>query len=384
MLASIETRIAALKLDLAGLTVVTEAATGAYACTATIAALAGARRVVARARDTRRHGTARDAALATLGLAEAAGVADRIEIVESLRDDDLAGCDILTNSGHLRPITRAMIELLPRHAVIGLMFEAWEFRGTDLDLAACRERGIRVAAVNERHPDVGVFPFLGPLCVRLLADGGVTRPGSRVALLCDNPFAPFIMAGLIEAGFRPALLRSAWPPFRSPRWDAVVVALDPARNAPLDGTDFGRLAGVAGRSAPRPVLGRHRPRSGGSRGLRPCRASDGSRPGPHGNPPERTRPRADRPPPDRRAQGRRGRAARRRPELGKRRRTALTETVYLKCREKIADFLTPSTVPRAVGDLRPGDLSGALKRTSAWAVHPSRLGRVRSDNTPNG
>ena len=64
------------------------------------------------------------------------------------------------------------------------MFEAWEFREADLDLAACRDRGIRVAAVNERHPDVGVFPFLGPLCVRLLADAGVAARGQprRAAL----------------------------------------------------------------------------------------------------------------------------------------------------------------------------------------------------------
>ena len=154
-----------------------------------------------------------------------------------------------------------MIALLPRHAVIGLMFEAWEFRGADLDLAACRERGIRVAAVNERHPDVGVFPFLGPLCVRLLAEAGITRPGSRVALLCDNPFAPFIMAGLTEAGFRPALHETiaAVP---SAGWDAVVVALDPARNAPLDEAATPRTSpGVAGRARARPVLGRHRPRS---------------------------------------------------------------------------------------------------------------------------
>ncbi|MGN6582731.1 MAG: hypothetical protein ACTHJV_03400, partial [Rhizobiaceae bacterium] len=43
MLESIERRIRILDLDLAGLTVVTEAATGAYASTAVIAALAGAR-----------------------------------------------------------------------------------------------------------------------------------------------------------------------------------------------------------------------------------------------------------------------------------------------------------------------------------------------------
>ncbi len=244
MLASIETRVAVLGLDLAGATVVTEAATGAYACTATIAALAGARRVIARARDTRRHGTARDAAEATLGLARSAGVADRVEVVADLPDAALAACDILTNSGHLRPITRPMIELLPSHAVIGLMFEAWEFRGADLDLAACRERGIRVAAVNERHPHVAVFPFLGRLAVRLLAEAAVTRTGSHVALLCDNPFAPFILDGLLQAGFHARCFDS---PAAVPGdgWDAVVIALDPGRNAPLGAPDFAHLATAA-------------------------------------------------------------------------------------------------------------------------------------------
>ena len=64
MLDSMRTRIEALGLDLDGLEVVTEAATGAYACTAVIAALAGAR-VTAMARDTARHGSAEDAFVAT-------------------------------------------------------------------------------------------------------------------------------------------------------------------------------------------------------------------------------------------------------------------------------------------------------------------------------
>jgi hypothetical protein len=244
MLASITRRVAALDLDLTGKVVVTEAATGAYACTATIAAVAGAARVIARARDTRRHGTARDAAEATLGLARAAGVAERIEVVGELSDAALSGCDILTNSGHLRPITRGMVELLPRHAVIGLMFEAWEFRGADLDLAACRERGIRVAAVNERHQDVAVFPFLGPLAVRLLEDAAIVGAGSRVALLCDNPFAGFILDGLRAAGFSVEGFESV-SCLPADRWDAVLVALDPFNNAPLGAGDFARLAEVA-------------------------------------------------------------------------------------------------------------------------------------------
>jgi hypothetical protein len=138
-----------------------------------------------------------------------------------------------------------MIVRLPPNAVIALMFEAWEFRETDLDLEACRERGIRVAAVNERHPDVGVFPFLGPLCVRLLEDTHVPLAASRVALLCDNPFASFILQGLTCSGCDVSLFdRLAAVP--TARWDVVVVALDPCRNTPLDDGDFARLAHVAG------------------------------------------------------------------------------------------------------------------------------------------
>jgi hypothetical protein len=99
--------------------------------------------------------------------------------------------------------------------------------------------------VNERHPDVGVFPFLGPLCVRLLVDTGVPLACSRVALLCNNAFAPFILQGLNFAGCRADLFErvAAVPPAD---WDVVVVALDPGRSAPLGDADFARLAMVAG------------------------------------------------------------------------------------------------------------------------------------------
>ncbi len=159
----------------------------------------------------------------------------------------LATCDILTNSGHLRPISRDMIAQLPREAVIALMFEAWEFRAADLDLEACRRRGIRIAAVNERHPDVGVFPFLGPLCVRLLAEAGVALRSSRVALVCDNAFAPFILQGLTCAGCEASLFENAAAvPLAD--WDVVVIALDPGRNAALGDRDFARLGMTASKA----------------------------------------------------------------------------------------------------------------------------------------
>jgi hypothetical protein len=240
----IEERVAATGLDLSGLAVVTEAATGAYASTAVIAALAGARTVTALARDTARHGSAADAAREVMALAEAAGVAERIHIVDGITPEMLDTCDILTNSGHLRPITATTIGRLPARAVIGLMFEAWEFRGTDLDLAACRAHGIKVAAVNERHPAVGVFPFLGPLAVRLLADAGVGVDGSRVALLCDNPFSDFIAAGLQAAGARVSIYPD---PMQVPAgdWPVVLVALTPGEQDRVDAAGFAHLAARA-------------------------------------------------------------------------------------------------------------------------------------------
>jgi hypothetical protein len=239
LLESIRDRIRILDLDLAGLEIVTEAATGAYAATAVIAALAGAR-VHACARDTRIHGSADDAIAATLALAEAASVEARVSFSRGVPPEALRRSVILTNSGRIRPITRAMIGLLPPKAVIALMFEAWEFRDADIDLVACREHGVRLAAVNERHSNVAVFPFLGPLAVRLLQDAGISAGGKRVAILCDNPFAPFLTEGLFNAGAQAVLFDT--PSHLAHRsWDAILMALLPG-DAPLGQRDLETIA----------------------------------------------------------------------------------------------------------------------------------------------
>jgi hypothetical protein len=243
MLKCMRLRIQTLKLDLSGLNVVTEAATAAYSCTAVIAALAGAKKVHAVARRTQKYGSAAKAVAETLSLARLAGVEDLIVPLEQLDRQALAKCDILTNSGHIRPISSEIIDCLPSGAVIALMFEAWEFRREDLDLDACWTRGVRVAAVNERHMDVAVFPFLGPLCVRQLGDAGMPVRNRRVAVFCDNPFAPFIKVGLEEEGASvevfdgPAALTSN-------SWDAVVFALHP-NTQPAAAEFFQALAEVA-------------------------------------------------------------------------------------------------------------------------------------------
>jgi hypothetical protein len=249
MAALMQDAVARCRLDLGGLVVLTEAAIGAYASTAAIAALAGARHVHAFARDTR-YGTAVELGAQTLSLARAAGVADRVEILTDPPVSVAHEVDLMTNSGSLRPLTGELIARLPARAVVALMYEAWELRPSDIDLDACRRHGVPVAAVNERHPSVGVFAYLGPLALRLLHDAGIPVHGCRIALLCDNPFAPFIQATLEQLA---EVVHSAADASDLPheRFDAVLVALRPGDGPVLDAAAAERLVARAG---PAPIV----------------------------------------------------------------------------------------------------------------------------------
>jgi hypothetical protein len=230
-------------LALAGLTVLTEAASGAYAVTPVLAALAGAK-VIALAAATS-YASAAELAAGTAELARLAGVAGRIELAGGPAPDLVGAADIITNSGQVRPIDAAMVGWMKPSAVIPLMYESWEFRGCDVDLAACRARGIPVAGTSETHPAVDVFSFLGAMAVKELHDAGVAVQHSRIAVLCDNPFAPFLTGYLERAG---AAVRSAGrltAGLLRPAPDAVLLALHPAGEPVCTAADAALLAEVA-------------------------------------------------------------------------------------------------------------------------------------------
>ncbi|WP_127500638.1 hypothetical protein [Actinoplanes solisilvae] len=216
------------RLDLTGAVVLTEAATGPYAVTPVLAAMAGATEVVALTRSTR-YGTAAEVTRQTMALAEPAGVAGRITVTAERRPADIARADVVTNSGHVRPIDQAMVDLMKPTAVVPLMFEAWEAEAgrTDLDLAALRKRGIAVAGTNERHPAVDVFSYLGLMAVKLLLDAGIPPYRSRIAVLCDNPFLDFLVRGLIAAGAEVTAAASLGELVNAPRPEALIVSMRP-------------------------------------------------------------------------------------------------------------------------------------------------------------
>lgn len=158
-------------LNLEVLTVFTEAATGNYLYTPLIAALAGAKQVFAVTADSK-YGKKEEVKEQTFREAKELGVNNKITILFEKDKDCLSKSDIVTNSGFVRPITKGMISYMKPTAVIPLMWETWESRAEELDLEACRERGILVLGTNEHHSLLDLFRSKGfQICKLLFHEG---------------------------------------------------------------------------------------------------------------------------------------------------------------------------------------------------------------------
>ena len=168
----VEKTIAKFNLDLSGLTVFTEAATNNYQYTPIICAVADAQKVFAITRDSK-YGNKEDIRRDTMELARQFGVEDRIEVLFEKDGKAIRSSDIITNSGFVRPIDKAMISQMKPTAVIPLMWETWEYREWELDLDACREKGILVLGTDEHHPLLNLFHSNGFLICKLLFDKGM-------------------------------------------------------------------------------------------------------------------------------------------------------------------------------------------------------------------
>ncbi len=189
------------RLELKGARVLTEAASGAFVVTPLLAAVAGAD-VDAVVRDSR-YGRAADVITRTRELAEAWDVGDRILCHPRLESETIGRADIVTNLGFVRPIDRTFVSRLKPSAVIPLMWETWEYREEDLDLAACRERGVAVLGTNEADARVGTLDDVGRLSVKLLREAGVEIRGSRIAVVGGGVFREKIRGALSRLGSDP-------------------------------------------------------------------------------------------------------------------------------------------------------------------------------------
>jgi hypothetical protein len=195
----IEDAITMLELDLSGLTVLTEAASGNYLYTPFIAGLAKAEKVYAFTKDSI-YGSSAAIKDETLKLAKKLNLSDVIEVRTQLTSSLIHGADIVTNLGSLRPIDKIFISQLKPTAVIPLMWETWEFRDGELDLQECWKNGIPVLGTNESDGRINTLSYLGPLTLKILYDNGEAVKNSRMLIINNNKFGPYIQKSLTDEG----------------------------------------------------------------------------------------------------------------------------------------------------------------------------------------
>ncbi len=173
-------------LNLKGINVLTEAATGNYVVTPVIAAVAGAN-VFAFTKDSK-YGDTDEVNFQTINLSKSLIVEKQIKIITNFDEVDLSQINILTNTGFLRPINKSLIDKLNKNCVIPLMWEPWEFRPEEIDIEACYEKGIKVYGTNEADSRLKTMYYLGYIVLYFLLSEKRSPFSSKVVLLADDKF----------------------------------------------------------------------------------------------------------------------------------------------------------------------------------------------------
>jgi len=195
-----------LQLDLSGLTVLTEAASGPYVVTPVIACLAGAGRVLALTRDTRYASS--QAVMEQTRALEALSDAPVEASIYTQRSPELfAQADVVTNLGFVRPIDGNAIAAMKANAVISLMCEAWELRPGDVDLPFCGSKGIKVGATNEGYPGLDIFSYSAWLCLKMLFEAQIETHQCKIVVVSSDKFGTTIERLLGKAGVEVMLLK---------------------------------------------------------------------------------------------------------------------------------------------------------------------------------
>lgn len=242
-----------MSLDLSGLTVLTEAASGVYVVTSLAAALAGAK-VIAVTKNSR-HGTVRQVSDYTRACASDLGVSGRIEVSDRSSREFAARADIVTNLGFVRPIDRNFLRNSKPGQVVSLTFETWEFRKEDVDIEFCRKRGIPVLGTRETGNDLNIFRYIGRIAVKLLHECDIEVFKSRVMVLGGGHFGREIMEALqrmecevvrVSPGNGRVKLSAANRKFLN-ACDAVIVAEHTTRHTVIGGPTGIPIKWLAGR-----------------------------------------------------------------------------------------------------------------------------------------
>lgn len=236
-----------LNLDLSGLTIVTEAASGLFITTPLIALMAGAKEVICLTKDTV-YGKVSEIKSDLLELSSRWGLSNPT-IITNRRSPILTQADIITNLGMVRPLDRGLLNHIGHQVVIPYMCEGWEIRPGDLDFTFCKEAGIPVMGTNEDAPEMMIFSQCGMLALKMTLEIGLEVVGNKIAILSSDHFGKVIYKTLSNTGADCILFTSTdrYEGLEKGEWDAVIVAEYSNRdviignNGIISGTRFEKL-----------------------------------------------------------------------------------------------------------------------------------------------
>lgn len=185
-------------LNLGGMTILTEVGSKYYAITPLIAALSGGE-VFAYTRDSS-FGKKEEISEFYQNLELFCNVKNQVSVIFNLTEEIIFKSNIITNLGFLRPIDKKFIEMMNDKSVISYMYETWERRYGDVDLAYCKEKNIPVLGTNEFFPGKEVFNYVGNLCIKLLFELDVEIYSSKIIIVSSDKFGRIIWKFLSSVG----------------------------------------------------------------------------------------------------------------------------------------------------------------------------------------
>ena len=177
-----------LKLNLEGLTILTEIGTELFLFTPIICVLAGAEKVFAFTKTTN-FGTIEEIQKKIITYSEKLNIdISKIKITTKDNFFNYNDIDIVTNLGHVRPIDELFLSKLKKNTVISYMSEAWEHRKEDLNLESCRKYNIKVVATNEDHSLVNCFRETGLIALNMIFDAKISIFDANVLIISRDKF----------------------------------------------------------------------------------------------------------------------------------------------------------------------------------------------------
>lgn len=196
-----------LKLDLSGITILTEVGSGLFNYLPIIAQFAGAIKVYAFAKDTS-YGTALEAVNSCKEKLRYYSLDPNVIefALNELPSHFITNSKIITNSGNLRPLNKNKLKFSSSNVVIPLMYEKWELRESDIDVEFCRENNIKIAGTWENHPGLEIFNYCKNLIIKLILEAGFEIKSNKIIVWSNDQFGDLAVEGFNQLGAKEVIL----------------------------------------------------------------------------------------------------------------------------------------------------------------------------------